>query len=55
MLSSFKNRHDTHLSLKYLALATAWMDAGTKGNPEMIKIMDQSWYLFSLNFMYVTH
>lgn len=42
MLNSFKNRRATHLSLKYLALATAWMDAGTKGNPEMIKFIDQS-------------
>lgn len=43
MVNSFKIRHATHLSLKYLALATAWIDAGTKGNPETIKGIGQTW------------
>lgn len=36
----------TYLSLKYFALATAWIDAGTKGNPRKINYRHQiSYYL----------
>lgn len=46
MLKRYFERLTTYLSLKYFALATAWIEAGTKGNPRRINYRYQiSYYL----------